>query len=128
MNIRRQNLWDKAAYGNSSPVIFTENSPKNLTLPHKKTNIGAVLGTSTTTTFVENSSGVAEGGRTGLSSVVTGFLFLISLFLASVFTIIPSFATAPALILVGFLMSRPSARTAGGFFSAFYHVFKLEKL
>lgn len=68
------------------------------------TSVGAVLGTSTTTTFVESSSGVAEGGRTGLASVVTGFLFLLSLFLAPVFTTIPSFATAPALIFVGFLM------------------------
>lgn len=68
------------------------------------TSIGAVLGTSTTTTFVESSSGVSEGGRTGLASVVTGFLFLASLFLAPVFTTIPSFATAPALIFVGFLM------------------------
>lgn len=68
------------------------------------TSVGAVLGTSTTTTFVESSAGVAEGGRTGLSSIVTGFLFLLSLFLAPVFTTIPSFATAPALIFVGFLM------------------------
>lgn len=68
------------------------------------TSAGAILGTSTTTTFVESSSGVAEGGRTGLSSVVTGFLFLISLFLAPVFTTIPSFATASALVFVGFLM------------------------
>lgn len=68
------------------------------------TSVGAVLGTSTTTTFVESSSGIAEGGRTGLASVVTGFLFLASLFLAPVFTTIPSFATAPALIFVGFLM------------------------
>lgn len=68
------------------------------------TSAGAVLGTSTTTTFVESSSGVAEGGRTGLTSVVTGFLFLVSLVLAPVFTTIPSFATAPALIFVGFLM------------------------
>lgn len=68
------------------------------------TSAGAVLGTSTTTTFVESSSGVAEGGRTGLSSIVTGFLFLLSLFLAPVFTAIPGFATAPALIFVGFLM------------------------
>jgi len=65
---------------------------------------GAVLGTSTTTTFVESSAGVAEGGRTGLASVVTGLLFLLSLFLAPVFTTIPGFATAPALIFVGFLM------------------------
>lgn len=68
------------------------------------TSAGAILGTSTTTTFVESSSGVAEGGRTGLSSVITGLLFFLSLFLAPVFTTIPSFATAPALIFVGFLM------------------------
>lgn len=68
------------------------------------TSAGAVLGTSTTTTFVESSAGVSEGGRTGLASVVTGFLFLISIFLAPVFCAIPGFATAPALIFVGFLM------------------------
>ncbi len=68
------------------------------------TSAGAVLGTSTTTTFVESSSGVAEGGRTGLASVVTGFLFLLAIFLAPVFTAIPGFATAPALLFVGFLM------------------------
>lgn len=68
------------------------------------TSAGAVLGTSTTTTFVESSAGVAEGARTGLASVVTGFLFLLSIFLAPVFCSIPSFATAPALIYVGFLM------------------------
>lgn len=68
------------------------------------TSAGALLGTSTTTTFVESSAGVAEGGRTGLTSVVTGLLFLISIFLAPVFTTIPGFATAPALIVVGFMM------------------------
>ena len=68
------------------------------------TSAGAVLGTSTTTTFVESSSGVAEGGRTGLASVVTGVLFLLAIVFAPVFTTIPSFATAPALIFVGFLM------------------------
>ena len=68
------------------------------------TSAGAVLGTSTTTTFVESSSGVAEGGRTGLASVVTGFLFLLAIFFAPVFTAIPGFATAPALLFVGFLM------------------------
>lgn len=68
------------------------------------TTTGAVLGTSTTTTFVESSAGVSEGGRTGLSSVVTAILFLLSIFLAPVFTAIPGFATAPALIFVGFLM------------------------
>lgn len=68
------------------------------------TSAGAIIGTSTTTTYVESSAGVAAGGRTGLSSVVTGFLFLISIFFAPIFTAIPGFATAPALIFVGFLM------------------------
>ena len=68
------------------------------------TTSGAVLGTSTTTTFVESSAGVAAGGRTGLASVVTAVLFLFSVLLAPIFTAIPSFATAPALIIVGFLM------------------------
>ncbi|MDE6214434.1 MAG: NCS2 family permease [Lachnospiraceae bacterium] len=68
------------------------------------TSAGAILGTSTTTTFVESSAGVAEGGRTGLASVVTGLLFLVSVFLAPIFITIPGFATAPALLFVGFLM------------------------
>ena len=68
------------------------------------TTAGAVLGTSTTTTCVESSAGVAEGGRTGLSSVVTGLLFLLAVFLSPIFITIPSFATAPALLFVGFLM------------------------
>lgn len=68
------------------------------------TSAGAVLGTSTTTTFVESSSGVAEGGRTGLTSVVTGLLFLLAIFFAPIFTAIPGFATAPALLFIGFLM------------------------
>lgn len=68
------------------------------------TSAGAVLGTSTTTTFVESSAGVSEGARTGLASVVTAILFLVSIFLSPIFIAIPSFATAPALIYVGFLM------------------------
>lgn len=68
------------------------------------TSAGAVLGTSTTTTFVESSSGIAEGARTGLASVVTGLLFLVSIFLSPIFIAIPSFATSSALIFVGFLM------------------------
>lgn len=68
------------------------------------TSVGAVFGTSTTTTFVESSAGVGEGARTGLASVVTGFLFLLAIFFAPIFTAIPGFATAPALIFVGFLM------------------------
>ena len=68
------------------------------------TSAGAIIGTSTTTTYVVSSAGVAAGGRTGLSSVVTGLLFLVSIFFAPIFTAIPGFATAPALIFVGFLM------------------------
>ena len=68
------------------------------------TSSGAVLGTSTVTTFVESASGVAAGGRTGLTALVTGVLFLLSMLFAPIFTTIPSFATAPALIMVGFLM------------------------
>ncbi len=68
------------------------------------TTAGAVFGTSTTTTFVESSAGVGAGARTGLASAVTGFLFLAAIFFAPVFTAIPGFATAPALIFVGFLM------------------------
>ncbi len=65
---------------------------------------GAILGTSTTTTFVESSAGVGAGARTGLASVVTGLMFLIAIFFAPIFTTIPTFAIAPALIYVGFLM------------------------
>lgn len=68
------------------------------------TSAGAILGTSTTTTFVESSAGVAVGGRTGLTALTTGVLFLLATFFAPLFTSIPSFATAPALIFVGFLM------------------------
>jgi len=68
------------------------------------TTAGAVLGTSTVTTFVESASGVAAGGRTGLTAMVSGLLFLLSTLFAPLFTSIPSFATAPALIMVGFLM------------------------
>ena len=68
------------------------------------TTVGACLGTSTITTFVESSSGISEGGRTGLTSVTTGILFLLALFFSPLFLTIPSFATAPALIVVGFLM------------------------
>lgn len=68
------------------------------------TTAGAALGTSTTTTFVESASGVSEGGRTGLTSVTTAVLFGLSLLLSPIFLAIPSFATAPALIIVGFYM------------------------
>ena len=68
------------------------------------TSVGAIFGTSTTTTYVESASGVAAGGRTGLTAVTTAFLFLAALVLSPVFTAIPGFATAPALMIVGFYM------------------------
>ena len=85
-------------------------------LPHIKgalmadavgTSVGALFGTSTTTTFVESASGVSEGGRTGLTAVVAAILFGLSLFLSPIFLAIPSFATAPA--LVAFLKVLPWA-------------------
>ena len=71
------------------------------------TTLGSVLGTSTVTTYVESASGVAEGGRTGLTSLTTAGLFLVALFLSPLFLMIPSAATAPALILVGAMMMTP---------------------
>ena len=68
------------------------------------TTVGAIFGTSTTTTYVESASGVTAGGRTGLTAVVTGLLFLLSMFFSPLFLTIPSFAIAPALITVGFYM------------------------
>lgn len=74
------------------------------------TTFGALLGTSTVTTYVESASGVAEGGRTGLTSLVTGGLFILALFFSPLFLIVPSAATAPALILVGLFMMEPIAK------------------
>jgi AGZA family xanthine/uracil permease-like MFS transporter len=71
------------------------------------TSVGAALGTSTVTSYVESSAGVAAGGRTGLTSLTTAVLFLLALFLWPLFFLIPAAATAPALIFVGFLMLQP---------------------
>lgn len=68
------------------------------------TVIGSLLGTSTTTTFVESASGIAVGGRTGLTALTTAVLFAISLFFSPIIGVVPAFATAPALILVGVYM------------------------
>lgn len=68
------------------------------------TTAGAILGTSTTTTYIESATGVSEGGRTGLTAVVVAVLFGLSLFLSPIFLAIPAFATAPALVMVGFFM------------------------
>ena len=90
--------------------------PKDGRLPKAKqalfadavgTTVGAILGTSTVTTYVESAAGVAEGGRTGLTSLSTGVMFAISLFLSPLFLMVPSSATAPALVLVGLFMMSP---------------------
>lgn len=79
---------------------------KALTADAVGTIFGACMGTSTVTTFVESSAGVAAGGRTGLTSVTTGIMFILSLFIAPLFAIIPAAATAPVLVVVGvFMMS-----------------------
>ena len=89
---------------------------ENGNLPHVKkalfadaigTTFGALLGTSTVTTYVESASGVAEGGRTGLTALTTGVLFLVALLLSPIFLMSPSAATAPALITVGLFMMSP---------------------
>ena len=74
------------------------------------TMIGAVLGTSTTTSYIESAAGIEQGGRTGLTSIVTGVLFLIALPLVPIVGIVPAYATAPALIMVGLFMMREVKR------------------
>ena len=74
------------------------------------TTAGSLMGTSTITTFVESSAGIAEGGKTGLTAVTAGALFFLALFFSPVFLAIPAFATAPALIIVGFLMIQQVAK------------------
>ena len=69
------------------------------------TTVGALLGTSTVTSYVESAAGIGEGGRTGLTAITTGFMFLLALFFAPIFTSIPTQATAPVLILVGVMMA-----------------------
>ncbi len=68
------------------------------------TSIGAILGTSNTTTYVESAAGIGAGGRTGLTSIVTAFFFILSIFLAPVISLVPAVATAPALVAVGVMM------------------------
>lgn len=88
------------------------------------TVVGACVGTSTTTSYVESSAGVAAGGRTGLTALVTGVLFIVALVLSPIFLAIPSFATMPALVWVGLLMmssvtemdfTKDAAGAVGGF-------------
>ena len=71
------------------------------------TTVGAMLGTSTVTTYVESAAGVSEGGRTGLTALITAACFFLALFFAPIFIAIPGAATAPALVLVGLFMLSP---------------------
>lgn len=84
---------------------FSSKLEKALFADATATSIGALLGTSNTTTYVESAAGISQGGRTGLTSVVVGVLFLICLFLSPIAGIVPAAATAPALIVVGILMA-----------------------
>ena len=69
------------------------------------TSVGSILGTSTVTTFVESTAGISAGGKTGLTSLVTGALFALSIFLSPILGFVPAAATAPVLIVVGVMMS-----------------------
>lgn len=79
---------------------------KMLEVDAVSTVVGAALGTSTTTTYVESASGIAAGGRTGLTAIVVAVLFLVSLLFSPLISIVPAFATAPALIVVGVYMMK----------------------
>ena len=93
---------DEKALENGSG--FSSKMDKALFADSIATSIGAICGTSNTTTYVESSAGIAAGGRTGLTSMTTGVLFLLAVVFSPLFLTIPSFATAPALIIVGFYM------------------------
>ena len=93
---------DQLALENSSG--FKSKMDKALFADSVATSVGAIFGTSNTTTYVESAAGIGAGGRTGLTSVVTATLFLLSIFLAPVIGIVPAQATAPALIIVGVMM------------------------
>lgn len=84
-----------------------KNADRVLTADAVGSTIGACLGTSTPVVYVESASGIAEGGKTGLTGLTVAALFLLSLFLSPIFISIPGFATAPVLILVGLLMMEP---------------------
>ena len=93
-------------------VLVIDNDPEDRALLADSlgTMVGAIFGTSTVTTYIESASGVSEGARSGFASVVTGLLFLVALFFTPLVAAIPTFATAPALIVVGVLMVASVAR------------------
>ena len=98
-------LASKAGYLDEKGNVL--NADKVLTADAVGSTIGACLGTSTPVAFVESAAGIAEGGRTGLAGITIAVLFFLSLFFSPILTIIPSFATAPVLIVLGLLMMEP---------------------
>ena len=98
-------LASKAGYLDEKGNVL--NADKVLTADAIGSTIGACLGTSTPVAFVESAAGIAEGGRTGLAGLTIALLFFLSLFFSPILTIIPSFATAPVLIVLGLLMMEP---------------------
>lgn len=98
-------LASKAGYLDEKGNV--KNADKVLTADAVGSTLGACLGTSTPVAFIESAAGIAEGGRTGLTGIVIALLFALSLFFAPILTAIPSFATAPVLILLGLLMIEP---------------------
>jgi len=102
---RRSGIFDEAdERALEEGTGFKSKMDKALFADSIATSIGAIIGTSNTTTYVESAAGIAAGGRTGLTSVVTAVLFLLSMFLAPVVGIVPGQATAPALVVVGIMM------------------------
>jgi len=99
-------LATKLGWISRDKPIFKE-APRGLIAESLAIMVGALLGTSTTTTYIESASGIAEGGRTGLTAVVTGVCFCLGVVLAPLATLIPTAATSPVLILVGCLMLEP---------------------
>jgi len=98
-------LASKAGYLDEKGNVL--NADKVLTADAIGSTIGACLGTSTPVAFIESAAGIAEGGRTGLAGITIAGLFLLSLFFSPILTVIPSFATAPVLIVLGLLMMEP---------------------
>lgn len=101
-------LASKAGYLDEKGNVL--NADKVLTADAIGSTIGACLGTSTPVAFIESAAGIAEGGRTGLAGLTISVLFLLSLFFSPILTVIPSFATAPVLILLGLLMMEPISK------------------
>jgi len=114
-------LASKAGYLDEKGNVI--NADKVLTADAIGSTIGACLGTSTPVAFVESAAGIAEGGRTGLAGVTIAALFFLSLFFSPILTVIPGFATAPVLIVLGLLMMEPITKVDFSDFSEGLPVF-----